>query len=375
MTRRIGLTILALVVLVVVGYQLRNRQTAPTGGSGAAGGSSAIGGSAGGPAVVAKGYVGGEKVGFLKDEEVQRILRERYGLTLDYTRLGSIDMVRGSVAGQDFLWPSSQLALEIYRQKSGKDPKAAILFNSPMVLYSWRTVTEPLIKLGIVQKIQDTYYIVDSPKLIHMINEGETWKEIGLPQLYGRMSIVCTDPTRSNSGNMFAGLLADLLNGGEVVDEARLPKVLPGVKQFFSRLGYMQQSSGDLFSQFLQQGVGSYPMVVGYEAQLVEFSIENTQYRDLLRREITTLYPRPTVWSSHPLIALTPNGEKLLTALQDPEIQRLAWEKHGFRSGMIGVQNDPKVLQVTGVPATIENVIPMPKAQVMERIIAALSGT
>src|SRR5712692_6818830 len=119
MTRRIGLVILALVVLVVVGYQLRGRQTGP-GGSGS--------GSFSGPAAVAKGYVGGEKVGFLKDEEVQKILRDRYGLTLDYTRLGSIDMVRGSVTGQDFLWPSSQIALEIYRQKSGKDPKAAVLF-------------------------------------------------------------------------------------------------------------------------------------------------------------------------------------------------------------------------------------------------------
>jgi len=367
MTRRIGLVILALVVLVVVGYQLRSRQAAPGGGSG--------GGSFSGPSAVAKGYVGGEKVGFLKDEEVRKILRDRYGLTLDYTRLGSIDMVRGSVTGQDFLWPSSQIALEIYRQKSGKDPKAAVLFNSPMVLYSWRTVTEPLIRIGVVQKVQDTYYIVDAPKLIRMINEGKQWKEIGLPQLYGRISIVCTDPARSNSGNMFSGLLANLLNGGEVVDPSSLPKVLPGVKRFFGRLGYMQQSSGDLFSQFLQQGAGSYPIIVGYEAQLVEFSIENAQYRDLLRKEITTLYPRPTVWSSHPLIALTANGERLLTALQDPEIQRLAWEKHGFRSGMIGVQNDPKVLHVTGVPATIENVIPMPKAQVMERIIAALSGS
>lgn len=113
---------------------------------------------------------------------------------------------------------------------------------------------------------------------------------------------------------------------------------------------------------------------MGYEAQLVEFSIENAQYREMLRKEITTLYPRPTVWSAHPLIALTPNGERLLEALQDRDVQRLAWEKHGFRSGLMGVQNDPKVLQVTGVPATIENVINLPTPQVMERIIAALSG-
>jgi hypothetical protein len=165
-----------------------------------------------------------------------------------------------------------------------------------------------------------------------------------------------------------------MLNKGEVVDQASVKAVLPGVKHFFSRLGYLQQSSSDLFAQYLQQGMGSYPLIVGYEAQLIEFGLENPQYRDKLQNEIITLYPRPTVWSSHPLIALTANGEKLLTALQDQEIQRLAWEKHGFRSGIVGVQNDPKRLSVRGVPATIENVIPMPRPQVMEQIIQALSS-
>src|SRR5260221_11545320 len=160
--------------------------------------------------------------------------------------------------------------------------------------------------------------MVDLPKRIRVINTGKQWKAIGLPQLYGRISLICTDPTRSNSGNLFAGLLANLLNGGDVVDETKLNAVLPTVKQYFGRLGYMQQSSSDLFTQFLQQGVGSYPIIVGYEAQLIEFSIENPQYRDTLRKEITTLYPRPTVWSSHPLIALTPTGQQALTALPDP---------------------------------------------------------
>ncbi len=206
-----------------------------------------------------------------------------------------------------------------------------------------------------------------------MVSEGTPWRELGLQQLYGRMNIITTDPTRSNSGNQFAGLLANMLNGGEVVDDAHLARVLPGIKRFFARQGYMLESSGDLFSQFLQQGVGSFPIIAGYEAQLVEFGLENPQYGDLLHREVITLYPQPTLWSSHPLIALTPNGEKLLTALRDPEIQRLAWEKHGFRSGMIGVQNDPKVLRAAGIPPSIENVIPMPTAGVMERIIHGLS--
>ena len=62
-----------------------------------------------------------------------------------------------------------------------------------------------------------------------------------------------------------------------------------------------------------------------------------------------------------------------MSALQDPEIQPLASEKHGFRSGMLGVQNDPKLLKVAGIPPSIENVMPMPTARVMDRIITSLA--
>ena len=363
--KRAGLAVLTLVVLAVVAYQF---VVHPAGGGGIG-----LGAPPAGPAATVRGSIGGEKVGLLKDPQFQKILRERYGLTVDYTRSGSIDMIK-EATGKDFIWPATQIALEMLREKGGKFEKSEILFNSPVVLYSRGPVTAALIKQGVVEKVGDTYYIHDLPKLIKMINSGTRWKEIGLPELYGKVSVVSTDPTRSSSGTLFAGLVANIMNGGEVVDEGSVKSVLPAVKQLFARQGYMQSSSGDLFNQFLQQGMGSFPIIAGYEAQLIEFSIENAQYRDLLRKEITTLYPRPTVWSSHPFIALNSNGSRLLTALQDPEIQRLAWERHGFRSGLIGVQNDPKVLQVNGVPATVQNVIPTPSPRTMERILAALGN-
>ena len=39
------------------------------------------------------GYVGGEKIGLLEDEQVQKILKDKYRLSLDYNRAGSIEMV------------------------------------------------------------------------------------------------------------------------------------------------------------------------------------------------------------------------------------------------------------------------------------------
>jgi hypothetical protein len=240
------------------------------------------------------------------------------------------------------------------------------------VLYAYDIVTDALIANGVVEKRSESYYIIDFPKLLNYITEGKTWAEIGLPQLFGKVGIFSTDPTRSNSGNIFAGLLANMLNGGNVVTLQTLDQVLPQVQQYFRMRGYMEHSSGDIFKNFITTGVGARPLIVGYENQLVEFTIENKEYRDFLKKKIRTLYPVPTVWSAHPIVALTPNGKRLIEAMKDKDIQRIAWERHGFRSGLIGVQNDPGVLDAVGIPREITAVIPMPGVEVMGKIIESL---
>ena len=52
------------------------------------------------------GFVGGEKIGFLEDGEVREILKDKYKLSIDYAKAGSIDMVTGDADGRDFLFPS-----------------------------------------------------------------------------------------------------------------------------------------------------------------------------------------------------------------------------------------------------------------------------
>ncbi|MEO7718255.1 MAG: hypothetical protein ABIY70_18800 [Capsulimonas sp.] len=381
MKQRAGLIILIAVALIVAVYAMtRPKATTTSGPTQAANGKPAA------EITEVKGYIGGEKLGFLADPDVTRILSDKYGIRVSATKLGSIDMVEGDVTGQDFLWPSSQVAQEIYVDRVHKDSaskikngaskivKSDIIFNSPIVIYSWDIVTDALIKVGVVRKVGAEYYIVDLPKLVDMINKKATWKSIGLDNLYAGIIVRSTDPSKSNSGMMFAGLLANITNGGEVVNDSTVGKTLPTVKSFFVRQGFMETSSSDQFDQFLKMGVGTSPMVVGYESQLVEFGMENAQYRDMLKTHIQILYPRPTVWSSHPLIALNANGVKLLDALHDPEIQKIAWEKHGFRSGLLGAQNDPSVLKLAGIPARIENVMPMPTPRVMKKIINAVSG-
>ena len=171
---------------------------------------------------------------------------------------------------------------------------------------------------------------------------------------------------------MFAGLLANMINNGKVVDNQTLEAALPNITEFYSKLGYLESSSGDLFEQFLKTGMGAKPIIVGYENQLVEFAEMHGDEWEQVKDEIRIVYPTPTVWSEHPVIALNENGERLIQIRSDPEVQELAWKEHGFRTGLSGVENNPEDLEMEGLPKTIKSTIPMPTPEVMDKIVDAL---
>lgn len=332
--------------------------------------------------IVIKGFIGGEKKGFLADKEVLDILEDKYGIKLETQKAGSIEMVKDPEIQRqikaklwNFLWPSSQIALELYKNESRKKglafKKAEVIFNSPIVLYSWDIVADTLEKQKIVEKRNNTYYIVDLPKLIQLIVTNKQWKDIGLNKLYGKIFLISTDPTKSNSGNLFSGLLANILNKS-VVTENSIQNVLAQIKSFYAALGYLEHSSGDLFKQYLRTGVGAKPMIVGYENQIIEFALENQDIWDSVKDKMRLLYPVPTVWSAHPLISLDEKGSKLILALQDPKIKELAWKKHGFRIGFINIKESSELVKKLGIPQRIEQVMPLPTPKVMDIIINAL---
>ena len=349
-TKLIGLGILAVVILAAVAYAVFG---------------------AGQRVTEIHGYVGGEKVGLLEDEEVADILRDRYKLSIDYAKAGSIDMVTEDTSGQDFLFPSNQTALELYEQAHGSPVRSEIILNTPIVLYTRSAVAEALLNAGLVSQTDGVYY-VDMAALAGEIESGTSWADIGLPQLYGSVTVATTDPTKSNSGNMFAGLLANTLCGG-VADENNLDSILPRLRDIFQKLGYMESSSADLFDQFLKTGMGAKPLIAGYESQLLEFAVENPDTWEQIAGDIVIMYPTPTVWSSHVYIALDEAGAEGIDALLDEEIQRLAWEKHGFRTGVYDTRVDAAHFGVDGIAEEITQVAPMPDAKTMERIIEALS--
>ena len=319
--------------------------------------------------ITVTGYLGGEKIGLMEDEEVKKILRDKYGLTVDYTKAGSIEMVEQDSSDKDYLFPSSQTALELFNQtKSDKLYKSEILFNSPIVIYTWKPIADALINGGIVEMKDNSYYIADTTKLISLVTDKKKWSDIGVNDLYGYVTIQSTDPNKSNSGNMFAGLVANIMNNQTVVDESTVDNILPQLKDFFGKIGYMEHSSSDLFEQYLKTGMGAKPMIAGYENQMIEFAIENPSDWETVKDQVAVLYPEPTVWSSHPLIALNENGAKLIEAMQDPEIQEIAWTKHGFRTGVSGTINT-NVEGFYGIPKTINAVIQMPNPNTMQKIM------
>ena len=345
----VGGIILLLVIIVIIAFQFVNVNKPEE--------------------ITVSGYLGGEKEGLMQDEEVKKILKDKYGITVEYTKAGSIEMIEQDSSDKDYLFPSSQTALELFNQtKSDKLYKSEIVFNSPIVIYTWKPIAEALINNRIVEEKDNSYYIADTSALIKLVTDKKKWSDIGVNDLYGYVTIQSTDPNKSNSGNMFAGLVANIMNNETVVDSSTVDTILPNLKDFFGKIGYMEHSSGDLFEQYLKTGMGAKPRIAGYENQMIEFAIENPNDWNMVKEQVAVLYPEPTVWSSHPLIALNEKGAKLIEAMQDEEIQKIAWEKHGFRTGVNGTINT-EIEGFYGIPKNINAVIQMPNPDTMQKIM------
>lgn len=350
-TKWIGLIVVAAVIAGAVGYQTVRNNSKST---------------------ELTGYVGGEKIGFLEDEEIQDVLQKKYHLSFHYSKAGSLDMVTADREGRDYLWPSSQTALELYKTKVGKPVKSDVIFNTPIVIYTRKKVADALRNEGCVS-VKDGVYSVDLTDLIGLVDKGTSWSSLGLNELYGNITVASTDPTKSNSGNMFAGLLANTLAGG-VATESNIDQYLPEIKNIFEKSGYMESSSADIFNDFLKMGMGAKPLVVGYENQLLEFTVKNPEIWKQVKDDIVMLYPIPTVWSSHVWIAMDDQAVSAIDALLDEDVQKLAWEKHGFRTGVSGTQADLSAFDGVGLTQTVTQVGQMPNYTTMEKILNYLSS-
>jgi hypothetical protein len=289
--------------------------------------------------------------------------------------------MRVELAGLDFLWPASRSAAETFR---GKAKRVEDLFNSPIVIYSWEPVAQALSQpvqvdtapgadaRPLLQKLQSSYISADLTGMIKAVENRVEWVKLGMPQLNGRINIMSTNPAESNSGYAYAGLLVNTMNG-EIPDISQIDPLLPRIRLIFTRMGRVETSSSTLFKNYLTQGLGAYPMIIGYENQLLEFAAENPGMINQVSKVCRIFYPKPTTWSSHPIVALTDTGKRLVDAFLDPTVQKLAWERHGFRVGLMSSQATlTPLLKEIGVAPSIESVQQMPSNEVLARVLEGL---
>ena len=74
--------------------------------------------------ITVTGIIGG-KVAFFQDPDIVNFLKTNYGLTVEYKRVPSIDMINQCQSGLDYCWPSSQMPARRSRTSSAPRCSAA----------------------------------------------------------------------------------------------------------------------------------------------------------------------------------------------------------------------------------------------------------
>ena len=328
---------------------------------------------------------GGGKENFLADEEVNKIMKKKYGLNVIYDswsngKLIKNPLVREDGTKYDVMFCSDQRFYDYYKlapdTTKGESArytvqKGGLTLNTPIVIYSWDTVVDALIEQKIVTEQDGVYYITDMPKLISYILEGKKWKDIGVDMLYGSINIDSTDPVTSSPGATYYGLLLSIMCDGEITDEA-VAENLPKLKEFYTKSGYMNNTPADLFELYLKTGVGGKPMIVDYEKSVIDFANSNPDGWEQVKDKMRILYPTPTIWNSHCIAAFDEAGDEYYEAYEDKEIQQIAWSKYGFRTGVTGGNYDVTQVNVKGIPQSIISTVSSLKMNVYEQLISYL---
>ncbi len=328
------------------------------------------------------GAVGGGKENLLADEEIIKIMKEEYKINVVNDNWSNGKLVKESVVRKDggnydFIFFSDQRFYDYYKLEADSSKGEAkreyvldgsLTLNTPIVIYSWKPIVECLIKEQIVTKKDDVYYITDMNKLITYILEKKKWSDIGLNTIYGYININSTDPVTSSPGATYYGLLLSILCDGDVNDD-NIDVALEKLKTFYIKSGYMNNTPADLFESYLKTGMGGKPMIVDYEKSIIDFANENPDGYAQVKDDIVILYPVPTIWNSHCIASLTEGGNKYLEVFNNQKVQQIAWQRYGFRTGIIGGNYDVKASGVPGIPQTISSTVPSLKMATYNKLI------
>ena len=353
---------------------------------------------------------GGGKENFIADEDVNKILHKKYKINVVYDTWSngktvlwplvreSVGKGNKSIADElnknhfaytvtstgvskyDVLFTSDQRFYDYFKvaadTNKGESQRETVksgnlTLNTPIVIYSWDTVVDALIKEKIVTEKDGTYYITDMNKLITYFLQGKEWKDIGVNNIYGKIKVDSTDPVKSSPGATYYGLLLSIMCGGTVTDQ-NFEKNLAQLKEFYEKSGYMMHAPADLFDRYLRNGMGAEPMIVDYEKSLIDFANSNPDGWAQVKDKVRVLYPTPTIWNSHCIATFTDNGDTYYKAINDKEIGQIAWSKYGFRTGVTGGNYDVSAVNIKGIPQSIDSTVSSLKMAFYDKMIEYL---
>ncbi|WP_187325205.1 substrate-binding domain-containing protein [Olsenella uli] len=316
------------------------------------------------------GYLGGEKISLFEDDQFSE-LAQKVGLDISYKKAGSLAMMDADRTGMDYLFPSSQAAVAYGQAQGVRAQSSDIVLNSPIVVYTYKDVADALVGSGIMSKDGDVYKL-DAVAAVNAMVDNKTWADLGYANGYGQFRIDSTDPAQSNSGNEWAALVATALNGGQPATAESVARDADMIRAVFQKSGWMETSSEDSFSQFLTLGEGSKPMMVGYESQVLDLSVNQPDLFRQVKDQLVVAYTTPTEWSTHVLVSLDDNGDKLRDFLKSDDVQRLAWERHGFRgASQLGTDSASR-FGVPGIAERVPAAVELPGNDAMQALIAAV---
>jgi hypothetical protein len=317
--------------------------------------------------VTVHGLIGSEKEPFFQDPNVISELRKN-GIVVSYDKAGSRTIATTpDLKKYDFVFPSGVPAATKIRQDN---PSAKVYdeFFTPMAVASWKPIVSILVANGLA-KDQGGYYTLDMDAYLKAVAAGKRWSDLSNNAAYNvdkSILITSTDVRQSNSAAMYLALASFVANGNNVVQSAgETQTILPLMSSLFLKQGFTEYSSAVPFDDYLSMGMGKAPMVMIYEAQYIAQAAQTNG----ITSDMVLMYPEPTIYSKHILIAFTPGGEKLGDLLAtDPVLQRLAVE-NGFRNTNPDLFKQVKKDRNLNLPDTLVNVIDPPSYEILEKMI------
>ncbi len=309
-----------------------------------------------------------KKVVFL-DDAIQLLLRDKYGLVVNAQKMDSREMAAADPGNLDGIWfADADAANGFVDRHDGSGIAAETICRSPLVLLTWADRADALSTgVGAVDHRADRWVVTDPKALFLWAAEARPWSDLGLRGQDAPLTVATAPPDMSPAGLALVGLVLSVL-ADPASDGSGLP---PMVIETLERLELVDDTADGLFNRYMRQGQGAYPLIAAFEHQLVAFYEDHPDYRDRLAEEVRVLHFEPPLVGDQVYVALTEPGKTLQTALKDAEVQRILWERHGFRPVMEGLA-PPAVLDEIGLPAHLEEARQPPSAEFVAAAVAEM---